>query len=86
MRCDQCRHWQGDEHEWEAERAGFRKCEAVRPRWIIMDEAGEKRVADVDQRVEALKASCAYVQDGSEYRADLFTGPDFFCALFEPIT
>jgi hypothetical protein len=30
----------------------------------------------------ALAAAKAYVQDGSQYRAELYTAPDFFCALF----
>jgi hypothetical protein len=33
-------------------------------------------------RIAALKAARAYVQDGSEYHAELFTAPDFFCALW----
>lgn len=31
----------------------------------------------------AFQREKAYVQDGSQYRAELFTGPDFFCAKFE---
>lgn len=36
-------------------------------------------------RRDALLAARAYVQDGSEYRAELFTAPDFFCALYSPV-
>jgi hypothetical protein len=96
MRCDQCKHWSDKPEQvgWEAEDIGFRECKAVRERWIIQDaangdvkyytgddDAGEE--AWTKRRVDALKASRAYVQDGSEYRAELVTGPDFFCALFE---
>jgi len=98
MRCDQCEHWFVETRdgcrEWEAESAGFGECKAVRERWVIQDEAtaGETPWYQDDaedarerwsaKRLEALKSAKAYVQDGSEYRAELFTAPDFFCALF----
>jgi hypothetical protein len=96
MRCDRCKHWDTKDAEvgWEAETVGFRECQAVRERWRIQDEAnGDKHYPGDDEeaekawatrRIEALRNSRAYVQDGSEYRAELVTGPDFFCALFEP--
>lgn len=103
MRCDECAHWRkgSDNQEWEAGRAGFGECVAVRERWRIMDGASEglawgTNEAEWDEygdapppadsftgvRIAALKRARAYVQDGSEYRAELFTSPDFFCALF----
>jgi len=96
MRCDRCKFWSDKEVEigWEAEMIGFRECRAVRERWAIQDgandgvkfypgddDAGE--AAWIKKRNDALRASRAYVQDGSEYRAELVTGPDFFCALFQ---
>lgn len=86
MRCDQCKHWKPDDTEdWAAEEIGFRLCTAVRPRWKIQDEASELKIEGdaAELRAEALRAARAYVQDGSEYLADLVTGPDFFCALFQ---
>lgn len=92
MRCDQCKFWTGDVDDWELSGAGFRKCEAVRQRWTITDEASRKIEWDgkedgpyLTSRREALKRARAYVQDGSDYRADLCTGPDFFCALFDAL-
>lgn len=92
MRCDGCKHWQADSdnQEWEARKAGFGECLAVRQRWTIMDEASDRLARDTEAdkeqyetvRIEALKASRVYVQDGSQYRAELYTAPDFFCALF----
>jgi hypothetical protein len=60
---------------------------AVRERWKIQDEVSEGIEWDADRehasrRKKALIASRAYVEDGNEYMAYLFTGPDFFCALF----
>lgn len=95
MRCDRCKYWKvgsGNE-EWEVKGAGFGECLAVRERWRIMDEAsktiGRYKTEDGEQiwikaRVDALRVAKAYVQDGSEYRAELFTAQDFFCALFSP--
>ena len=98
MRCDTCKHWSAPVTEidedmpgWEADKVGYRKCNAVRERWEIMDEAGSRHmigVSDTDAwqaaRIAALAASKAFVQDGSEYMAQLVTAPDFFCALYSP--
>jgi hypothetical protein len=97
MRCDGCQHWkkESENEEWEAKEAGFGECLAVRERWRITDEVSPKPYeADSDEdensfvamRTSALQAARAYVQDGSQYRAELFTAPDFFCALFDAAT
>lgn len=94
MRCDQCKHWQPeDSDEWEAKGINFRKCGAVRERWVIQDEATDGKTWDdrdfdddgdyMTLRRAALAKARAYVQDGSQYMADLMTGPDFGCVLFE---
>lgn len=36
-------------------------------------------------QMQALQREKAYAQDGSDYRANLYTGPDFFCAKFESL-
>lgn len=89
MRCDICVHWKVDEHDWEATAVGFGECKAVRERWTIQDEASEGLDwdgSDDDEyskvRAAALRKSMAYVQDGSQYHAELLTAPNFFCALF----
>lgn len=88
MRCDHCKYWPDKPDEWEAEQAGLRKCAAVRSRWDIADEASFRFDSDEAEekfeavRREALRTARAYVQDGSQYTASLWTGPDFFCALF----
>lgn len=90
-----------DELDWEATEVGFRECGAVRERWRITEDAtkgwawpgGPKVDWDSDAaavaykkaKTDALIAGKAYVQDGSEYRAELYTAPDFFCALFAPV-
>lgn len=89
MRCDQCKFWKALPEEWEPAAVGFGECERVRPRWVITDEASAGLEWDSDEegaymrsRRDALRTARAYVQDGSEYRAELFTAPDFFCALY----
>ena len=96
MRCDQCQFWGEKADTWETGQIGFRKCDAVKQRWDIADAAHDgvkhpqfnkddpasyERWAK--ERSDALKASRAFVEDGSEYHAALLTGPDFFCALFK---
>ena len=95
MRCDQCKFWGDKSDTWETGEIGFRTCLAVKERWIIADGAHEgiKHPQfdrdDVEsyrrwarERSDALREARAFVEDGSEYRAVLNTGPDFFCALF----
>ena len=94
-RCDGCVHWQLGELEphHEATRAGFRKCNGIQPRWDIEDASiaalkGKGFISPgvvMQRETEAIKAAKAYVQDGSQYVAVLYTGPDFGCVLFKQI-
>lgn len=93
MKCDNCKHWKHEPEDWAASTIGYGRCLAVRERWEIQDEASTERWDDGfgagefgKMRSEALKRSKAYVQDGSEYKAELYTAPDFFCALFAKAT
>ncbi len=90
-RCDACKHWGSDQVDWLADSIGFRHCTIIRPRWDIQDDIEPRSEPDdeaagdnwIAARKEHLRATRAYVVDGSEYRAALWTGPDFSCALFE---
>lgn len=86
MRCDKCRHWTAG-----GEEGGFRRYDVIghckRPlqlwnatEWLEVedDEHSYYRV-----RNEAAADTKMFVQDGSDYRANLFTASDFFCAHFE---
>jgi hypothetical protein len=63
------------------------KCEAARPRWKITDPIERNSTVSWKETQEkksaALNAAKAYVQDGSDYYAELVTAADFFCALYE---
>ena len=97
-RCATCRLWSTDDETigWTGPSIGMRPCRAVRQKWTIMDEANNgQRFADenapdeadalfIKNRIDALKAAKAYVQDASEYFAQLVTGPDYSCVLHSP--
>lgn len=96
MRCDQCKFWGEKADTWETGEIGFRRCDALKERWKIADGAHDgvkfpqfdasneqSRKQWARERSDALKASRAFVEDGSEYHAALLTGPDFFCAFFK---
>lgn len=89
MRCDGCQHWKKAEEDWEAQAIGFGLCVAVKARWKITDKAtigmewDDEGSLFAKLRKDALRESRAYVQDGSEYRAELLTAPNFFCALYK---
>lgn len=85
-RCDKCEFWERKAENWQAGTAGFRECTAVRPRWHIEDDITTTEYkADPDGWIAAIVAARAYVQDGSEYVAILYTGPDFYCALYSEL-
>ena len=81
-----------------AARVGFGRCLGIRMRDTIESEAikgwswpggpnvdwdkDEAAQAWVKAQDDAIRAAKAYAEDASAYRADVFTGPDFFCALF----
>lgn len=92
-RCATCKHWSADDETvgWEGSSIGMRQCTAAKTRWDLMDGAngGDRHIPDdegaeviwIRNRVEALRKARVYVQDGSEYRAEMITGSDFGCVL-----
>lgn len=88
-------------NDWQAEKIGYRKCMRIIARWKHQDKvdptlqqkwrsggATDKSATEAYWKAveEAVVASKAYVQDGSEYVADMFTAPDFGCVLHETQT
>lgn len=92
--CINCRFWATEEATaaWDASSSGMRECLGVEQRWDIADRASEgmdrwseepgAEEAYDEKRRNALAEALAYVEDGSEYRARLVTGPGFYCAKF----
>ena len=96
MRCDQCRYWMDEEQStWESRLSGMHLCGGVRERWRITEDVTpwHERDEPDDESLElesweadigkALSDARAYVEDGSQYKAYLWTAPGFFCALFQ---
>ncbi len=66
---------------WDSEytKLGLGECKAVLQLWdsTEWDDDGFSIVL-----TESAKDAMAFVQDGSDYRANLYTKPDFYCAQF----
>lgn len=91
-RCENCKWWQLDEDS-RYSRVIF-PCD---PATYEQEEDEEKNAAKWGHKVRQCKhprllfyqrpdRDAAAVCDGSEYRAELLTGPDFGCRLHEPNT
>jgi len=93
--CGTCKHWKPaaeDEYgsEVRANRMGLRKCGAVEMfdqsyRWRD-DHDGDGGADDPSSALEFMPDcvnKTAFVQDGSSYRADLFTKSNHFCPMHE---
>ena len=91
MRCDRCKHWGVGEDGCERRMSGgllVKRCgKAVEwwyvSEWVESEDDGwhEERNAKPEYAEQKM-----FVQDGSDYKADLLTVADFFCAHFEPTT
>ena len=75
-RCATCRHWDAEPH---SENMQVHRCRRVLEWWeaTSWDDDGERvwkpEAADV----------LAFTNDGSSYRADLLTRPEFGCVMWE---
>ena len=80
MYCKDCRFWERDEDSNLDERQfNLRTCRRIKMFWHSTEwsREGEQRVIKEECRNEK-----AFLQDGSDYRADLLTMPDFGCVQF----
>jgi hypothetical protein len=91
--CSICKHWNpaaDNEYgsEVRANKLGLRKCTAI----IMFDESYRWRTGSDRNEDSGLEfkpefvTMTAFVQDGSSYRADLYTKPEHFCAMHEDHT
>lgn len=78
--CATCKHWSKD---GGYQRRGVGECEAVMEFW-----EASKWDEDTDERVIAPEHASvtAFAQDGSDYRARLFTRPEHGCTMYAPRT
>lgn len=76
MKCKYCQFWRLDHDEYNDMR-GVGKCTKAVEIWDVSEWTGTVRALKpeyVDQMM--------FVGDGSDYKANLFTRSDFFCAHF----
>jgi len=81
--CKTCRHWDTSAPYQPGKGLGLGECKAVVMLWDATrwSEDGESR-----EIVSEHAGKKAFVQDGSDYTASLFTLADFACTQYEPIT
>jgi hypothetical protein len=94
MRCDECRYWKTKDEDGEQllndiDSIPLGICTSI-PLYFDATEhvfGGEgKAQDDISRQLKAEhKNKLAFTQDGSDYRADLYTMARFFCAHFEAI-
>lgn len=86
MRRDRCRHWTpGGQVNGLRHYEKIGHCDRPLQLWNATEWAGARDDGDRSfyrVRSEAAGDTGMFVQDGSDYRAFLFTAPDFFCAHF----
>jgi hypothetical protein len=79
---------------WKIEDAAVENAPWPGGRHIVWqtDEKGNDFTEDAawnayeQKQIDAIKQERAYVEDGSQYMASMFTAPDFFCAKFTPLS
>lgn len=97
-RCRTCRYWDTENtlDSWDFKAAGMKRCIGIREAWNVRrpgSSADFDSIEDRDERIEAYEKAqndayrreLAVVQDGSEYMAMLYTGPDFGCVKHEAV-
>jgi hypothetical protein len=79
-RCKTCKFWEPPKNESYGEVPGVGRCAKVVQFWNATEWAadGEGR-----KLLPEFTADLAFVQDGSDYRADLYTKPEFGCVQHE---
>lgn len=83
MRCEDCKYWANSKDEHDASDVKgieLGRCKRVKMFWDATDWDW-----DADNRVlmDGYENDKAFLQDGSDYRADLITAKEFGCVQFE---
>lgn len=86
MKCAGCKYWGEDNDEYRA-LYGTKRCGKAIQMWDAGDWTWNDETLDRNYSLKPIFINqMAFVADGSDYRADLFTKADFFCAHFEDKT
>jgi hypothetical protein len=83
--CGNCIHWvEPDSMDERKVMLGVKECARIHPIWEATEWVKDAKDDESDyQLTEDGKQSSAFVQDGSEYMAILFTKSEFSCKLWE---
>lgn len=76
MNCKDCKHWDYDKDFYGNIRKDIGVCRRVKMFWdcSMWNEEGTRIFTD---------DSLAFVQDGSDYHAELLSRPEFGCVMWE---
>ena len=82
-KCVDCKHWDKNTDSDYPDNFDFGKCRNV----VMFWDATEWEEPDYERRVltKDAEGKKAFVQDGSDYRAELITLKDFGCNDFTPL-
>lgn len=85
--CANCVHWEkpdADDYSEKRKLLGVGECGRIHPLWEAAEWEPDAKEGEPEYKLtEDGQHSSAFVQDGSEYMAVLFTKPDFSCKLWE---
>ncbi len=79
-RCDHCKHWDSNEVKQAGDKFVIGLCTRAMPFW---NATGWSEDYDYRILLPEFAGRKFFAQDGSDYRADVYTTPDFFCAEFD---
>lgn len=80
--CKNCLYWMRNETDYRSYLAGIRRCSRI-PHGADITEWSDELDNVLKPEYEGIKA---VVDDGSGYRAELSTMPDFYCSEFKFVT
>jgi len=84
VNCATCKHWKDLGDDSSATQLGLKQCAKVAMFWDATEWNPDEDAIDYCERIFIQPLTTkAFVQDASDYRAYLFTMPDFGCNQHE---
>ena len=85
MKCENCKYWTKETDYFYPAHIRLGKCKRVKLFWDCT-EWGDLDNGDYGRKLtDQAEGNKAFVQDGSDYKAELITLNDFGCVQFEAI-
>jgi len=88
MSCKNCKHWTRKDTDFNyPENLGLGKCNRVKNLWDCIEYNWDSEDPETEYiwYKDKYKGNLAFVQDGSDYHAELVTLGDFSCNQFEGV-